>query len=159
MRGADFQLMTQIPERFASELKYVPRQCWQNPGSSAWAVFEAPLWSESFYRDTSTPLRQGHDIPEGHPRIDNSFNSFKVCAASFMSNHTLGVWPLVFCFVNYCYQRALVFWTLWNNNVLVLILWSRTVNKHVCASVSTPGFHHAQGWGGSWSVHTPIFHA
>lgn len=63
--GSDFQLMTQILERFASELKHVPQQCWQNPGSSAWAVFEAPLRSKSFYRDTSTPLWNGHDIPEG----------------------------------------------------------------------------------------------
>lgn len=135
--GSDLQLMTQILERFSSKL-YVPQQHWQNPGSSAWAVFEGPPWSESFYRDTSTPLRHGHDIPEGHPRIDDSFNSFKVCAAPFMSNHTFRVWPLGSSFLNYCCHRALVLRTLWNNNVLVLILGSRTVNKHVCASVSTP---------------------
>lgn len=136
--GSDLRLMTQILECFSSKLKYVPQQRWQNPGSSAWAVFEGPPWSESFYRDTSTPLRHGHDIPEGHPRIDNSFNSFKVCAAPFMSNHTLRVWPLVSSFLNYCYPRALVLLMLQNNNVLVLILWSWTINKHVCASVLTP---------------------
>lgn len=65
MRGSNFQLMTQILEHFASELKHVPQQCWQNPGSSAWAVFEVPRRSKSFYRDTSTPLWNGHDIPEG----------------------------------------------------------------------------------------------
>lgn len=27
-----------------------------------------PLWSESFYRDISSPLRHDHDIPEGRPR-------------------------------------------------------------------------------------------
>ncbi len=27
-----------------------------------------PLWSESFYRDISTPLRHDHGIPEGRPR-------------------------------------------------------------------------------------------
>lgn len=39
---------TNIKIFFSSELKYFPQHRWQNPGSSAWAVFEAPLWSESF---------------------------------------------------------------------------------------------------------------
>lgn len=84
---------------FSSELKYFAQHHWQNPGSSAWAVFEASLWSESFYRDTSSPLRLGYDIPEGHPRIVSSFSSFKVFAASFMSTSTVHLWPPASCFL------------------------------------------------------------
>lgn len=151
--------MTQILERFALEPKYVPHQRWQNPGSSAWAVFEAPLWSESFYRDTSAPLRHGHDIPEGHPRIDDSFNSFKDWAAAFMSNHTGRVWPLVFCFLNYYCQRVLVLRKLWNKYVFWFCEAEQLTNTYAPPCRHHPVFHQDQDWGGGCFVHAPIFHA
>lgn len=61
------------------------------PWEFCMSCFRSPLWSESFYRDISSPLRHGYDIPEGHPRIVSSFSSFKVFAASFMSTGAVHV--------------------------------------------------------------------
>lgn len=77
------------------------------PWEFCMSCFRGPYVKRKLLQGHIHSIRHGHDIPEGHPRIDKSF-----CAASFMSSHTLRVWPLVSCFLNYCYQRALVLQTL-----------------------------------------------
>lgn len=66
-----------------------------------------PLWSESFYRDTSTPLRHDHDIPEGRPRTVKLFHLLLSLLSCFLAQPHTSVWSLVFL----CTSALSVKWT------------------------------------------------
>lgn len=63
-----------------------------------------PLRSESFYRDISTPLRHGHDIPEGCPRAVELLHLLQLLLLLLSSFHVQPrgfVRRSVFCFFRY----------------------------------------------------------
>lgn len=63
-----------------------------------------PLWSESFYRDISTPLRHGHDIPEGRPRTVKSSQLLRFLLTCFHVKSHISLWlpVFVFCIIVHC---------------------------------------------------------